>query len=475
MKKYSLNQILFFFLFLGILGLALPHQASSIPSKNVKDVLSSSQFSYYGGVASGNAEGGSILTINTADFPSRTSNNLFVGDTISIGVGGKQSLYTVRDIGATNQILVNPALTADAAAVGGSIIATRSAIHTVSFEPQSSAVGGAWRVLIKAPSGSIENASDGIPDQGGFDSYHLNAAAVTCPWGASASVGTTMAGGKSGVPDGNYYHVISCNMGAGGTNPVGTGETGVIIIGNETNMLINPSSTHTSTNPEGNANVFNFILQRTDASDNVIEESPGRIAVVEAVRVTATIDPTLSFYIDNVGVTDVSSTACGVGTTLSNGAAFTTGDRVVFGSLELGVHNQLAQRLSCVTNAPGGYVVTAYEAGVMKNINTDTTIPDTTCNGTGCTPTTATAWDGVSSTLSEFGYTVTSLGATTAFSSPNFKPFGIGYANAQPIMLNTKTPLTTESANVCYRITATTTQEAGDYEAKVIYTATATF
>lgn len=474
MKKYSLNQILIFFLFLGTLSLILPHQAASIPSKNVKDVLSSSQFSYYGGVASGNAEGSSILTINTADFPSRTSNNLFVGDTISIGVGGKQSLYTVRDIGATNQILINPALTADTAAVGGSIIATRSAIHTVSFEPQSSAVGGSWRVLIKAPSGPVEHASDGIPDQGGFDSYYLNNAAVTCPWSATASVGTTMAGSKSGVLDGNYYHVISCDMGSN-TNPVGTGETGVIIIGNETNMLINPTSTHTGAEFEGNANVFNFILQRTDSAGNVIEESPGRIAIVESVRVTATIDPTLSFYIDNVGVTDVSSDACGVGTTLSSGAAFTTGDRVVFGSLELGVHNQLAQRLSCVTNAPGGYVVTAYEAGVMKNINTDTTIPDTTCNGTGCTPTTATAWDGVSSTLSEFGYTVTSLGATTAFTAPDFKPFGIGYANAQPIMLNTKTPLTTESANVCYRITATTTQEAGDYEAKVIYTATATF
>ncbi len=475
MKKYSLNQILFFFLFIGVLSLILPHRAASIPSKNVKNVLSSSQFSYYGGVAAGNSDGSSILTINTADFPSRTSNNLFVGDTIAVGVGGKQSFYTVRDIGATNQILINPVLTADTAAAGGSIIATRSAIHTISFEPQSSAVGGAWQVLIKAPSGSIEHASDGIPDQGGFDSYHLNPAAVTCPWGANATVGTTTPGGEPGVPDGNYYHVISCNMGAGGTNPVGTGETGTIIIGNASNMLINPSSTHTDANLEGHANVFNFILRRIDASNNIIEETPGKIAVVEAVRVTATIDPTLSFYIDNVGVTDVGSTACGVGTSLSNGAALTTGDRVVFGSLELGVHNQLAQRLSCVTNAPGGYVVTAYEAGVMKNINTETTIPDTTCNGANCTATTAAAWDGVSSTMSEFGYTVTSLGATTAFSAPNFKPFGIGFANAQPIMTNTKTPLTTESANVCYRITATTTQEAGDYEAKVIYTATATF
>lgn len=475
MKKYFLNKILVFCLFIGILSLILPREASSIPSKNVKDVLSSSQFSYYGGVGSGNVAGSSILTINTTDFPSRTSNNLFVGDTISVGAGGNQSIYTVRDIGATNQILVNPGLTAGAVAAGGSIISTRSAVHTVSFEPQSSADGGAWQVLIKAPSGTVEKASDGIPDQGGFDSANLNATAITCPWGATASVGTTVPGGEPGVPDGNYYHVISCNMAVGATNPVGTGETGTIVIGNTTNMLINPSSTHTSANLEGHANVFNFILRHTDSSGNVVEETPGKIAVVESVRVTATIDPTLSFYIDNVGVTNTTSTACGVGTSLSNGAALTTGDRVVFGSLELGVHNQLAQRLSCVTNAPGGYVVTAYEAGVMKNINTSTTIPDTTCNGTGCTPTAATAWNGVSTTMSEFGYTVTSLGATTAFSSPNFKPFGIGYANAQPIMLNTKTPLTTESANVCYRITATTTQEAGDYEAKVIYTATATF
>ena len=111
----------------------------------------------------------------------------------------------------------------------------------------------------------------------------------------------------------------------------------------------------------------------------------------------------------------------------------------------------------------------------MKNINSGTTIPDTTCNGGGCTPTSATAWTTVSTTQSEFGYTMFNVGSSIPFVAGDFKPFGVTNANAQNIMIRTAIPTTTESAYVCYRISATTTQEAGDYEAKIVYTATATF
>jgi len=111
----------------------------------------------------------------------------------------------------------------------------------------------------------------------------------------------------------------------------------------------------------------------------------------------------------------------------------------------------------------------------MKNINTATTIPDTKCNTGNCTTTSATAWTGTSATLSEFGYTVTNIGSSIPFTPGLFKPFGQGFANAQPIMIRPNIPAITESANVCYRLSVTNVQEAGDYEAKVVYTATATF
>jgi len=474
-KNTFLRLSLLSFIIAGI-AFIYPQKINSIPPKNVKNTLSTSQYSYYGGVGVGNTAGSTILILDTStDFPSQTSNNLFIGDTLNIGIGGSQSLHTIKDIGSTGVIMIDPALTAVNEVAGGSIIATRSAIHTVSFEPQDTATGDIWQVLIKATSGiAAEKSSDGIPDQLGFDYGTLNQGAVTCPWGATASVGTTTSLSMGSPPVTSYYHVIQCALAAGTTNPAGTGATGTIIIGTNTNALINPSPSHDA-DGEGNADIFSFIVRHLDSGSNLIDQSSGKIAIVESVRVTATIDPSLTFYIDSVGTSSVGSTACGAGSTLSSGASDTTGDQVIFGTIAIQAINQLAQRLTCVTNASGGYVVTAYEGGVMTKIGAGDTIPDTLCNGMNCTITQEQSWVGVSSTRSEFGYTMTNIGSSIPFNETDFKPFGIGYANAQPIMINPSVPSTSESANVCYRLTATTIQAAGDYEAKIIYTATATF
>lgn len=450
-------------------------RAEALSSRNVRDVLSNSQFSYYGEVGVGNSVNSTVIKINNSSlFPSKTTNNLFIGDTVSIGVGGSQNIYTIRGIGNTASFAINTGIADVSAVAGGSIIATRSAIHSISFEPQTNSTGGFWQVLLKASSGSVEKSSDSIPDQNGFDLGNLTASAVTCPWGATASVGNTTSVALGSPAVTSYYHVIQCALGAGNTNPAGTGETGTIVIGSGNTMMINPSSSN-SILQEGNANVFGYLLRQQDSSSQTIDQVEGKIALVESVRVTATIDPSITFMIDSIGATDVGSTACGSGTTLSPGAAYTTGDQVIFGSLSLSAFNQLAQRVSCVTNAPGGYVVTVHENGVMKNINTATTIPDTLCNGGGCTPSSATIWNTVSGSRSEFGYTMTNVGSSIPFVAGNFKPFGIGSANAQKIMERTVLPGGIESAYLCYRLSVTTSQEAGDYEGKIVYTATATF
>lgn len=450
------------------------NQINSIPPKNVRDVLSNSQLSYYGGVGNGNVANDSILKLDLgASFPSKTSNNLFIGDTIAIGLGGSQSIYTVKDIGDTKTIMLNTGISAVAIPYGGSVISTRSAIHTVYFEPQVNALNGLWQFLVKATSTAGESNSDKIPDQNGFDAGALTAAAVTCPFGGgAATVGSTLAVTSGSPSVTSYYHVVQCPAGAGNTNPVGVGGSMIVGVGNS--MLINPSRSQSSA--EGNADVLTFIVRHLDSGSLLLDQSFGKIAVVESVRVTATVDPTLTFTIDNTGTTAIGSTACGAGTSLASGASSTTSDMVAFGSLTIGTTgNQLAQRLSCITNASGGYVVTAYEAGVMKNINTATTLPNTTCNGGGCTYTTAAAWTTASTTKSEFGYTMTNIGSSIPFTPGQFKAFGIGSGQAQNIMVRPSLPSGTESAYVCYRVTVHTGQEAGDYEGKIIYTATATF
>ena len=461
-------------LFFSIL-FAFPNKVNALAPTDVKDVLSSSQFSYFAEVGVGNSANSTVISINPdSSFPSKTTNNLFIGDTVSIGVGGSQNIYTVTGIGNTASLVINSGIAAISAVSGGSVIATRSAVHTVSFEPQSNSTGGFWQFLIKSTSVSSEKSSDGIPDKNGFDLGTLTAGAITCPWGATASIGGTTAVSLGSPAVTSYYHVIQCALAAGTTNPAGTGATGTIVIGSSSNYLINPTSSNNASE-EGSANIFNIILRHLDSSAQLIDQVPGKIALVEAVRVTATIDPSITFMIDSIGTTDTSSTACGTGTTLSPGAVYTTGDQVIFGSLALSAFNQLAQRLSCVTNAPGGYVVTAYEAGVMKNINTATTIPDTLCDGANCSPTNATPWSVVDNTRSEFGYTMTNIGSSIPFTEGYFKPFGIGSNNSQKIMERVTLPGGSESAYVCYRLAVTTSQEAGDYEGKIVYTATATF
>ncbi len=489
-KKITFSLFLLISISLGLL--AYPRQKiKSIPPSNVSDTLSSSQLSYFARLGAGNTEGSNFVRIATSGNPSNTTNNLFDGDIIGIGQSNATNtihLYTVTDIGNTSYFQVGVGLSAVSSFAGSYVVATRSAIHTIAFTPQSNEAGGAWEFLIKATSRDGEVSNDGMPDQEGFDlggdapggptigtGTRLKAADITCPFGATASVGTTAVIGTSS------YHVILCDMGAGVTNPVGTSAT--VVIGRDLStgsQLINPSAAvGRPVTSEGIADVYNFFVRHRDASDALIDADTmqGRIAVVESVRVTATVDPTLTFIIDNVNV-GAGQTICG--NTLGTAASNTTATQVAFGSLQLAAFNDLAQRLSCVTNSRYGYVVTAYESKPMTNISSGTTIPDTDCDAGTCNATTQAAWITDNST-SQWGYAMQNISSSTIGADYggtglfNAKAFGLGAANAQMIMRNTSTPTVTERSYMCYRITASTTQEAGKYESQIIYTATATF
>lgn len=462
-------------------------QLNSAPPTDVKDVLSTSQLSYFARLGAGNTANNTTIIINTdsGTNPSSTTNNLFVGDTIGIGISGSTGLtkYVVSDIGNTAQIQITAGLDSTNAYSDLAVIATRSAIHTLYFTPKTSVAGGAWQFLIKATSRDGEVQNDGIPDQQGFDlgqdvgatttgvGTRLKNADVSCPWGATASVGTTT------VVNSNYYHVITCDLSAGVTNPIDVGTT--LVVGRDLgtgSQLINPAPalSHTEGQANSSADTYIFYVRHLDASDAVIsaDTAQGRIAVVESVRVTATVDPTITFIIDNTGV-GVGSTACG-NTAFGSNAANVTATAVPFGSLTLSAFNNLAQRLQATTNAQNGYVVTVYEIEAMKNITTGTTIPNTDCDG-GCSYTTEAAWSS-DTTNSGWGYTVQNVSiGTTVFSYPSYKAFGVGSAQAQNIITNASTPSQTEVAYVCYRLVASTTQEAGNYENHLVYTATATF
>jgi len=489
-KKLTIFVVSILTILSSLFFLFSPHPLNSAPPTSVKDTLSSSQLSYFANLGAGNSITDTLITIQTSGNPSNTTNNLFVGDTLGIGNSSTTALstYIVRDVGNTAQIQVNTGLSAENLLAGAAVIATHSAIHTVSFTPKSSITAGAWQFLIKATSRTGEDENDGIPDQQGFDlgsttptsgatgiGTRLQAADVACPFGASASVGTTT------VISSNSYHIIKCNLGAGITNPIDVGAT--MVIGRALasgSQLINPAPalSHTEGQADSSADVYTFYIRHLDAGDNVVNADTiaGKIAVVESVRVTATVDPTLTFIIDN---TNVGSGATICGNTLNSAADSTTATSVAFGSLSLDAFNDLAQRLSCVTNADNGYVVTVYEIDQMETISSGTTIPDTDCDGS-CDTTTAAAWD-TDTSSSGWGYSIQNINIGTSLfnydtgATFSAKAFGEGSANAQQIIKNTSTPTSTERAYVCYRLTTSTTQEAGNYENQLVFTATATF
>lgn len=496
--KRSLFFILpLFLVVLTVLSFVRPKSIKGAPSTSVKDTLSTSQLSYFARLGTGVSTGDSILRIamTAGTAPSLTTNNLFVGDTIAIGTtgvgvgsSGPLTKYTILDIGNTQNIEINAGIGQSNAFFGAAIIATRSAIHTITFTPQSNATSGFWQFLIKATSRSGEVANDGIPDQQGFDlgqdvgstttglGTRLKVTDVTCPnWGIGITTAYNV--GTTTVINSNSYHIVTCYLGIGGTNRVGIGYSAAIG-SNAGSMLINPSASISHT--EGTANstgpdVYTFFVRHLDSSSTVLDAdtAQGKIAVVESVRVTATVDPTITFIVDNTNV-GTGGTPCGLAAFGAN-AANTTATAVPFGSLSLATSNDLAQRLSCVTNAVSGYVVTVFEANAMRNISSGTTIPDTTCPSNSCTVSSPAVWNTYSA--SGWGYTLQNVNVGTSIFNygAGYKPFGIGTANSQQIMSNTSVPSATEVAYICYRVTASTVQEAGNYENKLVYTATATF
>lgn len=483
-----------------------------VPQKNnikgaaltsVKDTLGSSQLSYFGRLDAGNTAGNSNVIIGyTAPFI--TTTNLFVGDTIAIGRTSPDTqlnTYVIRDISSANTIELTAGIGASNVTIQSAVIATRSAVHTISFTPASYNYGGKFQFLLKATATSLAKAADGIPDQDGFDlgmdvvgmgGTGLGSAPaiddISCP---NLGAGTTASAVGTTTINATNYLYVECPIAIGTTNgltaytmTIGSTGTGGIV----KSQIINPtaSSTHTAGQATGSNDVYTFYIRHITNAGTVLDSTQGKVATVEAVRVTATVDPSITFTIDNIltGVTPIAvgDTVCGV--PMSNGQSNVTATAVPFGSLSLGTFNNLSQRLSCVTNGAGGYIVTARAVSQLTNIS-GLTIPDTNCDANNCTVSSATTWaTDVGNTDSGFGYSLQNISATnigfTYVSAANWqaRPFSSGlngYNSPITLFNNSSIPSTTERAYVCYRIAINTVQGAGNYENELIYTATATF
>ncbi len=456
-------------------SLFFPQPTDSASLTNVKNTLSNSRLSYVGAVDGANtSEGSSIVTVDTTpgvDWATSDDNfNLFSGDTIKIG---DKTDYTIVDIindASDNQIQISPVVDTGDGDQDDPIIATRSAQHTVTFTPFSTISDGAFRVRIKATgSGSSAASIDGIPDADGFDFT-----TGFDPGWLSCSTGSTSIeyGGGANCPAG--WTCIFCDYSG---NNATTEQTITIGTTASAQQPINPAPSSTS-KTVGDADTYSYYVEHLNSSNTVIDQTQGKIAVVESVRITAQVEPSIEFEIDGV---NSSATACGVTTDVGTSAPY-----VAFGTLEISNFIDAAQKLKAATNASSGYSVTAEEANEMRLIGSTgpiagTTIPDTGCDTGACTESSGVGW--TDATNNGLGYSLDNVTGTPAsfeysddasgFLARQFSNIGNG-ETAYEIMSN-NAPTNTEEVYVCYRITVSATQQPGSYENSVTYIATANF
>lgn len=471
MKKVTSRILAFAIIVLPIYLTFFANENKIIAVSSLKDQVSNAQLSFFARISSYSGSSLKVLNSPAGVAPNLFTTNLAIGDSVAIAAGVGSSVFTIKDIGNTNSISLNAAI--GLTVPSGYIIATRSGVHTVSFTPIT--FGGTtekWQFLIRASVGASTPFMDGMPDQNGFDIGGSNCATagcllkttdVTCPYSTgTANIGNTITFTAADIGDSAFvgtYNVIECAY-SGASSKIGVGGSMVIGAPNGT-QLINPSSSANRT--LGVADVYFYGLRQVDANGNVVDLNFGKIAVDDSVRVTAIVDPTLSFTIAGNATMKCASP-------IAVAPASSTPTSLNFSSLVLeSTANNLSQLITATTNSAGGFVVQAFENNPLTIIGTTTTLPNTTANNT--------AWPSVTA-ASGFGYSmevgVTRAGAVLGVGSTgNYKAFGVGYANAATVLSHNAPSV--DSAYMCYRVSATLQQPAGEYENSISYIATATF
>lgn len=437
---------------------------SSVHAANLttaKDTLQSSRLSFNGRVASPTVAGSPQVTIDgsvSGNFTSITTAGLKPGDQLIIG---GTNTYTVSSIINTTTFTVTTPLASGDADAGDPIYYKAKPQHVLSFVTATAVNGGFFRVLIPA---ATTNANDGLADITGFDFASGVTATGTNATGYTFVAGVATASGGTNCAAG--YHCFEFHYTGAGA----AGTTITLSLGNTdgSNTMIAPAPTATHT--VGVADPYAYRIQQfTNGSDptaTAVDDVTGRIALIEPVLVTATVDPSITFTI--TGIASAQS-ACGLTTSVA-----TTNYSVPFGSLTINTFKVAAQLLSISTNAASGYAVTAVQNADLTMYGTANTIPATTCDSGTCSTTVGGAWL-TAIGHPGFGYTMQSVSGTTINpTTGNFEQFPLASGTPSQIMSGTGVS-DAHQANVCYQISVSASQAAGDYENQVTYTATASF
>lgn len=465
-----------FLVFFAVVALTVPSHLSSASLNTAKDTLQTSRLSINARVdVTGTTVGSSSVRLKTsASAPANTIStaNLKAGDALIIGTGS----YTVVDVVDSSNFTVSPVIASGDQTDNNPIYYKSTPRHVVTFSTATAVANGFFQVLLPA---DTTTPNDGNPDDQGYD-FNTSVDVTASDVGVYDFVtGVATPAGATGCTAPANYHCFEVHYSGAGS----IGQAITINIGN-TNGSNTPIAPATGTShTEGTADTYpviikNFAAENNPNSNSPVDSTTARVAHIEAVRVTATVDPTISLTITGVSS---GSTRCGTATDVT-----TTALSVPFGTMSLNTFKNLAHQLTVNTNASSGYVVTASENDQLgKDGGTTPFIPDSLGNGGAMTESSSAEW--TTSTINGFGFSIQNVNAasvpfqyTTAtgncsgtYCARQFADV-FGSETPQTIMSST-TVANAENAYVCYRLGVGATQAAGDYENQITYTATGTF
>ena len=411
--------------------------------------------------------------------------NLFPLD--SLIITGNAAILIASVSSNLNTFMLKSALVTTAAADSNMTVAQGGTLKVQIFTAADIPALGSIKVSIPS---SLTGPTDGIPlaesslVSSGFDSNGMTNANTACPGGFSLG---TFTAGSGGTP-----HTFTCNNGAAA---ILAGTPLTITIGDNTKPLINPAPISTG-HTRGVADIYSIAAETytsTNGSGTLLAGGRMKVAPVEGVLVTASVDETLSFTVAGLSA----GTYCGAASNVA-----TTATSVPWGTLNSTYSegsNNAAQLLTVSTNASSGYAVYAEENDQMGregNVCTGLTPSGEpyTYSGSLCirdynkgsaTHTTSSDWTATPGTDYGFGYSLESVqgsvrfnyGGGAAWNAKHFADQEGGndkYATNADLMY-ASSPAEADSARVCYRIHIPGVQPAGYYYNKLKFTAVAKF
>jgi hypothetical protein len=335
----------------------------------------------------------------------------------------------------------------------------QTSVHTIAFNTATTVLNS--QVI------TVDFPTDGID----FDLSTLSTTSISITIGGVAT-------GTSGVATANNWGVIRGSDFVQFTNcttaiacDVATTSQIVFTIGSEVGTMI--------TNPGGPGATTSYEISigntSESASSTIVDGGAVRVAIIDEVTVSASVDTSLTF-----SVTGVVSGQTVNGSPTST-AATTTPTTLPFGSLALNTSKTLAHDLVVATNATNGYTVTVEQTGDLQS-STGATIDGFI---DGAYTTTPTAWQGPGANVNDdstYGHWgLTSTDGTTTRSSEFGSDQWVSASTTPVVIMGHTGPADgvtagVGTARIGFQVQISALQEAGDdYNSTLRYIVTPTF